>query len=517
MSTLSSDRASAADGGAPQQQASLVVPDLMAARVAVTPDAVAFNLDGRDGLTFRDWDRHSNAVAHGLLARGVRPGQRVALLFDGMDWISYAIGYLAILKAGLTAVHLNTGLVAAESRRRLAQCEVIGIIRPGRLRGLDDFGGWAADLFQLHTCDPDPVTVLVLPSDISDIHYTSGTTGLPKAYQVPHGNLTFGRTSGWFKQFGGDEHMLVPMVLGTGTSATVVNIALTSPSTLVLVEPHALPRMGELTEQLRIGSLMITPAIAQAMIETRMPDRYDLSSVHTLACGSAPLPPATADRLLALIPGVKISTVCSQSEAGPALIVNTYDPDRPLSVGKPSPITELRIAGPDGEDLPSGMVGEIWLRSPAPPRTYLDQPQITERLLADGWHRTKDLGWRDSEGYLYLFDRLADAIKVGNVLVSSVEVEAAAYSFPGVLECAAIGIRDNVSASIRQRVLLVARIGQPATVPALHAHLRGLLDDYQNPAAILEVKTKLPRNQHGKVLKRVLREQHAHLQLRRTG
>lgn len=496
--------------------AGLVVPDLMKARLEATPDAFAFNLDGADGLTFREWDARSNAVAHGLIARGAAPGHRVALLFDGMDWTEYAIAYLAVLKAGLTAIHLNTGVQDAEARRRLALCQVIGIVRPTALGSLDDFGGWTADLPDLDTGTTGPVEVVVSPADISDIHFTSGTTGTPKAYQVPHGNLTFGRSAGWFKQFGGAEHMLVPMVLGTGTSATVVNILLTSPVTVVLCDPLSLDRMGRLAESLKIGSLMITPAIALGMIEQRLTERYDLSAVHTLACGSSPLAPATANVLLEMFPGAKISTVCSQSEAGPALIVNTFDPARPLSVGKPSPITELRIAGPDGEPVPAGTVGEIWLRSPAPPRTYLDQPEITARLLADGWHRTGDLGRQDEEGYLYLFDRAVDAIRVGRTLVSSVEVEAAAYTFPGVVECAAFGVRENAESPDQWRVLLVARLQPPATAEGLRDHLGGLLDADQNPVDVVAFDERLPRNQHGKVLKRVLREQYPYFPLSRA-
>jgi len=480
----------------------MVAPDLMTARLSSTPDAVAFNIDGGDGLTFADWDRRSTALAHGLLARGARTGARVALLFSGMDWSGYAVAYLGILKAGATAVHLNPGLDPAEVRRRLIQCQVTGIIASAGLAIPDGFAGWVSDPADLDTKITDPVPVVVLPENISDIHYTSGTTGTPKAYQVPHGNLTFGRTPGWFKQFGATEHMLVPMVLGTGTSATVVNIALSSPATVVLVDPHATERMGELISSLQVGSVMITPAIALDIVEHRLHERHDLTSVHTWACGSSPLAPATADALLAMIPGSKISTVCSQSEAGPALIVNVYDPQRPLSVGKPSPITELRLVSDKGEDVPTGAVGEIWLRSQAPKRTYLDQPEVTARLLADGWHRTGDLGRQDDEGYLYLFDRKVDVITVGGTLVSSVEVEAAAYSYDGVREAAAIAVADPVDG---HRVLLVVRLDATADLTGLRQHLSPLLTAAQQPVDII-ADGLLPRTQNGKVLKRVLRE-----------
>jgi fatty-acyl-CoA synthase len=494
---------STASGGAAEQPAPMmVVPDLMTARLESTPDTVAFNVDGVDGPTFAEWDRRATSVAHGLLARGASTGTRLALLFEGMDWEAYAVAYLGLLKAGATAVHLNTGLEPVEVTRRLKQCQVAGIVHASTLAAPADFDGWTATPADLDSGTTDPVPVEISPLDISDIHYTSGTTGLPKAYQVPHGNLTYGRSPGWFKQFGDAEYMLVPMVLGTGTSATVINIALSSPAVVVLVDPHSTERMGEVAARLRVGSVMLTPVIAMDIIERRLTERFDLSSVHTLACGSAPLAPATANILLAMFPGAKISTACSQSEAGPALVVNVYDPECQTSVGRPSPITELRITGEDGEPLPTGTVGEIWLRTPAPKRTYLDLPDITDRLVADGWHRTGDLGRLDDEGRLHLFDRAVDVIRVGGVMVSSLEVEAAAYGCPGVVECAAVEVSDPADG---QRVLLVARLA-PLTTPAeLEAHLDAQLDERRRPVRVVVQSDPLPRTLNGKVLKRELR------------
>src|SRR5262249_9560291 len=148
-------------------------------------------------------------------------------------------------------------------------------------------------------------------------------------------------------------HMLVPMVLGTSTSAACVIAALTAPATSVMCAPDDVERMAALIERLRIETVALTPWIAISMLAGKIHERYDLSSVRTVAIASASLPPRVARDVLAAIPGSRIMSVCSQSEAAPALVMNVFDAERPLAVGRPNAITELRVVGEDGEDVPS--------------------------------------------------------------------------------------------------------------------------------------------------------------------
>lgn len=456
-------------------------PGLLRRRATAQPDGVALVVDGQEELRFGEWDRRSTRVARGLREAGVAAGDRIALAFGGLDWVEYAIGYFGVLKAGATAVHLSTALPARERRRRLAQTGAARVVEAPDVAAVER-GGRARS-------GPRPA-----PGDVAEILYTSGTTGPAKAYAVPHGNLAFDRRLGDMDAFAGAQHMIVTVPLGTGSSAGVVNVATVSPFVAVLCPPGDVERLGQLVERFQAGMVGITPWVATQIAEARLHERYDLSSVHTFACGSAPLPPAHARALLAMVPGARVSSACSQSEAAPALVVNVFDPLHPTRAGRPAPNTELRIAGPGGRPLPPGGLGEIWLRSPAPKRLYLDRPAANRRILRDGWYRTGDLGRVDGDGWLHFFDRRADAIRTADGLVSSLAVEAELCEHPAVREAAAFGIGVRG----REQEVAAAVVLRPGGDPA---EVRDRLGGH-----VVAVDA-LPRNLHGKVLKRRLRAQ----------
>ena len=480
----------------------LAVPDVLDRRAADDPDGIAINVDGGARLRYAAWAARSTAAAHALRDAGVGRGQRVALFFGAMDWIDYAIAYLAVLRAGATAVHLNDGLSRSEIERRLKECAVSRIVHSAHLEPPAGFAGPTATLAALDRGDQRPLDASIDPSDIADLHYTSGTTGPAKAYAVPHGNLTFGRNLAAFRDFGGNaSYMLVPMPLGTGTSATCVNAALAAPATSVVCWPDDVERMAELIQQLRIGSIAITPWIAIRMIAAGIQDRYDLSSVRMVFSASAPLPPAVALAVLRAMPGARLTSACSQSEAGPALLVDVFDASRPLSVGRPSPLTELQVVDGRGEPVPAGEVGEIWLRHPAPKRLYLD-PELNRGILTDGWYRTGDYGRIGPDDNLYFFDRDADLIRAGDRLVSTVEIEAVLYEHAAVREAAVFGASAGGS---RPDVVAAVALTDPAELPGVRAFAASRFAPHQAPGRFL-VLPALPRGQTGKVLKRELRQ-----------
>jgi fatty-acyl-CoA synthase len=473
----------------------LVVPDLLERRAGEDPDGIAFIVDGHTHLSFREWEARSRAVAHSLLDAGAGRGQRIALLFGGLDWIEYAVAYLGVLRTGATAVHINDALPADEVRRRFDECDVTRLVHSDRLAPPAGFGGACHALSTLDNGADLSLAVPIDPADFCDILYTSGTTGPAKAYAVPHGNLTFGKQAAAQRDFLVAGHMLVPMTLGTSTSATCVNSALSAPAVSVVCDPDDVERMGKLIERFAVQSLAITPWIAIRMLAADVPARYDLSSVQMVASGSAPLPPPVARALLAAVPGARVMSACSQSEAGPALVVNVFDPARPLSVGKPTPTTELRLVGDDGEPVAPGQVGEIWLRHQAPRRVYLD-PALHRG--DDGWYHTGDYGHIGDDGYLYFFDRGVDLIRTADGPVSTVEVEAALYEHPAVREAAVFNGPGG-------EVLAAVALTDADALADVEAATAARLAPHQVPARILAVPT-LPRSQNGKVLKRELRE-----------
>ncbi len=476
-----------------------VVPELLAMRVAGSPDDTVMNVDDSASITYAEWDRRSNAVAHGLLQRGVQRGDVVALFFGGLDWIEYIVGYMAILKSGGTAIHLNDTMPPEEVRRRLRQTAPVGIIRGEAQTAPEHDGAWAATVGELDSGDASPVDVKITPEDYSDILYSSGTTTMSKSVRVPHGNLTFGKGPEGFRQLGDPRPLITPMQVGTTASVTTTNVALTLRATLIVSPPGDVERMAELIERYEVGSVMINPMVAVRLVTARVHERHDFSTVHTLGTAAAPMPPPIAERLLEMFPGATLRGSYTEISAVPGVIVHTYNPEKPLGIGKPSPSTQMMIVDSQGQPVPEGEVGEIWIRGSAPRRIPVD-PALDH---PGGWTHTEDLGRVDSDGDLILLDRIHDAVPVNGHLVSTIEVESVVYRHPGVREAAVIGLPGEDG---KPRVAAIIAWNESADVDGLRAFLAERLDPYQLPESFHTVDS-LPFSPNGKVRKKELREQ----------
>jgi fatty-acyl-CoA synthase len=485
----------------------MLVPGLLSQRASHHPDQAPLNIDGVAHLTYAEWDSRSNAIARGLIGRGVKRGDRVALLFGGMDWTDYAAAYFGILKAGGTATHLSDLLEPAEIDRRIGHASPAGLIY-GAAMTPPRVPGWALPVAALADPDSSPVQVEIGPEDISDILYTSGTTGPPKPFLNPHGNLSYGRDLAAVAKsaFGTTAPLLSPLPVGTAYSAGTVGIfALTTAAPIIVSPPDDVEHMADLVERFGIGSLLLRPLQAIQMVRARIDRRHDLSSVTTIGVASGSLPPRHARMLLEMMPNaMMLSAYGGGSEAVPALVRTKYDPARPQYLGQAIPGTDLRIAGDDGEPVPDGELGEIWLRTKAPRRRYLD-PKLNAAVYVDGWVRTGDTGRVEDGVDLYFFDRGNDVIRVGGKPVSSLEVENAIYEHPAIAEAAVVGIPDG-NGGDQVAVALVPEPGQAVPPAALRAFLESRLAPEQMPA-VVRVLDRLPRGRvSDKVLKAALRD-----------
>ncbi|MDI5942531.1 AMP-binding protein, partial [Micromonospora sp. DH15] len=193
----------------------------------------------------------------------------------------------------------------------------------------------------------------------------------------------------------------------------------------------------------------------------------------------------------------------TSTEAAPAQTTMIWDPARRDAVGRPVG-GQLRVADADGNPLPPGTTGDVWLRAPYP-RAYYRDDAANRATFRDGWVRMGDVGRIDADGYLYLTDRHQDVIKSGAFKVSSLEVEAALHEHPLVAEAAVVGVPHPVLGSAVAAAVVARPHADAAglTLPALRAFLADRLADYQLPARLL-LLAELPRNEGGKVLKRQL-------------
>ena len=465
---------------------------------------MALVVDGAGRLTYGDWERRSDAAAAGVLGHGVRPGDRVALLFDNARWTDYAVAYLAVLKAAAIAVPLGTRFAGPELRAILAHCEAVGLVCPTDLRP-EDTRGWMASPADLEAagagCSPD-ATVPVDPADLAEILYTSGTTGRPKGVAVSHGNALFHDPppdSG-----DGRATFVHAFPVGTNAGQEVLRMPLRRGDRTAVVLPVFDPeRFCALVAQHRVRRLQLVPAMAELLLSSAALEHHDLSAVERVVLSSAPSPPALVRRLAAALPGAAIWNTYALTEAGTARTLMVHDDARPGSVGRGVGGTEVRIVGEDGRDVPSGAVGEVWLRRPgAPVRHYYRDPEATAATFVGDWVRTGDVGHLDEDGYLYLDDRKKDVIISGGLNVSSLEVEDVLHEHPAVVEAAVFAVPhevlgQDVAAAVVARFAVDER--------ELQAFVRERLAEHKTPHRVFLVE-RLPRNPSGKVVKRELRD-----------
>jgi fatty-acyl-CoA synthase len=474
---------------------------LLRERAVSDPAGTAINVDGRRTLLYADWDRLANRAAHGLLTRGVRRGQRIALRYGGMDWIDYAVAYQAVQRAGATAMHLDDLLSEHELVRRLTECRASGLIHGEGLEPPGSFYGWRTTLAGLDSGDESPTGVCPGPHDVADILYTSGTTGPASALVVTHANLMALRERPKVvDEINKSDYLLGPMPLGTTTSQGVIGLALLAPATLMVTAPGDPESVAQLVAGHRVGSVMITPAMAIQLLSAGVHRRYDLTCVHTLATSSAPFPPTVATALLNAMPNAKLVMAYASVQGVPAVIRHVFDQAKPMSLGRPAPGTEVRITGPDCGPVKPGDLGEIWVRARGQRRMYLD-PELDRQRFAAGWISMGDVGYLGDDGDYYLFDRAEDVVRVGSELVSTIMVEAALHEHKAVREAAAIGVRDRQQG---EAVVGILALNKPDALHDVRSFVNDRLSPPRLPVSLLTVDA-LPRNPLGKILKRDLR------------
>ncbi|WP_144119248.1 AMP-binding protein [Catellatospora sichuanensis] len=471
------------------------LPELLAALAAARPQHVALRLAGGEGagptdLTAAAWHRRAVAVGHGLLGKGVAPGDRVGLVFDGTDWLDYAVAYAAVTGIGAVAVPLSAASPEARLRELLdhagARC-VVGA------------RGWSPS--ELDNGDPSPQPVAVLPGQTAQIVYTSGTTGTPKGVAASHASLTHGLDPAR-PPLAHSRHALHAFPLGTNAAQTMLVTALIARPTVVTVpafDPWAYARTAQI---LRAGTLFLVPAMASALLEAGVFEQCDLDAVQLVSCTAAALPPAVARALAAVLPEAVIVNNYTSTEAAPAHTSMVFDPDRPGSVGRAEGGAELRILTADGTVAGPGETGEVWLRAGDAVRAYHGDPETSAAVFRDGWVRMGDLGYRDADGYLFLVDRESDLVNAGAHRVSTLRVEAALHEHPAVLGAAVLGLPHPV---LGATVAAAVELRDPSALAGLRAFLTDRLAAYELPTRIVAVAA-LPRNDGGKVRKSALRE-----------
>lgn len=482
----------------------LTVPELLSIRAAESPDRTAIIVDGVESITFGEWQERSNAVGHELAARGIRPGDRVGLLFGERDWVEFAVGCCAVLAAGAVMVPVSDRLAPGTVRRILLDCSVSGILHGvSSPLGEDTLrDAWRATVPELSGGHTRPLRVAVGPDDLAQILYTSGTTGTHKGVATTHASLTDGcRPLGARRTFAYSEYFLHAFPIGTAAGQSALINALDVRPAMLTLPLFTPKRFARLIASYRPGTVFLVPTMAAALLEAAVQDSHDLSSVRLLGSGAAMLPPRVAAGLAVAFPQATIINYYMSTESAPAQTAMLVDSSRPGSVGKPGLGSAVKIIDSAGRPAAPGEPGEVWISSPAGPQGYYRNQAETDRVFQDGWVRMGDIGYLDDQGYLYLVDRESDIIKSAAFKVSTIGVEAALYEHPAVAEAAVFGFPHQVLGSA-VGAAVVAR--SPVAASDLRDFLSGRLAKHELPVRLLFLES-LPKNHLGKVLKRELR------------
>ncbi|MEU2246717.1 class I adenylate-forming enzyme family protein [Streptomyces sp. NPDC019224] len=475
--------------------------ELLVHRAALHPDRAALR-NGPHALDFGTWRHRAAALAHGLLARGLSPGDPVGLRYGSTEWTDYAVAYCGVQWAGGIAVPLSDRLAPAAAAHILHDSGCVGVLHakggpPPRLPA----GVWQASGEDVETGDG---TALPLPGPAAPAQYlyTSGTTGLPKGVRATHANLAHGCTLDERRRpLRHSRAFLHSFPIGTNAGQTMLVNCLDTAATGVAAPQFTPLRFARLIEEHAVGSVFLVPATAIELLASTALARRDLGTVKLVGSTAAALPQPVALRLSQAFPGAQIVNYYTSTEAAPAQITLLFDPDHPDSPGRPASLGQLRVTDSEGNLAATGEPGEIWLRSPTAPRSYLGAPDTDAEVFRGSWVRMGDIGRLDEDGYLHLLDRERDVIKSGAHKVSTIQVENALHAHPDVADAAAFGIPHPVLGSVVAAVV-VPRRDEPDT-SRLRAFLLERLAAHELPARIL-FRDTLPRNEGGKVLKREL-------------
>lgn len=489
----------------------------------VWPDAVAA-IDGERQLTFRELDGRANGVAAALIERGLKAGERVALLqFNSLEFV---IAVIAIAKAGGAWCPMLGALTEPEHRFIVHNSDARFVIalNPAHFEraraiapqaevalGLGSFAG-AADLLAHGPAKAALPAFDRPPESLAQILHTSGTTGQPKGVTHSFASVSAAMNF-WATTFGHrpGERVLGQLPLSHFCARAMDSAWIGGAALVILQDPSPKPVIEAIVRH-KINFMLGVPTFLRMLLDDPAIDKADLSSLRNIVYAAAPAAPTLVERAIKRF-GPVLNTGFGQTEAyglctymGPAEHAEALekDPARLTAVGHEFGAAQVMIRNEQGEPCAPGEVGEICICAPWATPGFWKSPELDARRLAGGWLATGDLGRMEADGYLYLADRKEDMIISGGYNVYPAEVEHALAAHPAVAESGVFAVPDDKwGEAVHATVLL--RPGANATEEELIAFVKERVAYFKVPKAI-HFSDTLPKTPVGKIIRRVLRE-----------
>jgi long-chain acyl-CoA synthetase len=496
------------------------LPALLRAQASRVPDQPFVRWRGRT-VSYAEFDVRTDALAAGLAELGVEPGDVVSVMLP--NCLELIEAWWAILKTGAVFGPINPAFTAPEAAYVVGHSHAMAIVTDSR--GVETLADErdAPELQRLrHVISVDGDGELTLdslarrggpvprgrlrPGDLAEVLYTSGTTGKPKGAMLTHGNILANAAMG---------AELLPLVAGERVgmilplfhvNAQVVScvIPMMVGCEVVMWERFSASTFWQTVAELEPVAMSAVPTMLAAVLHTADAPA-GRTSLRYVGCGAAPLSRELLEAFenrfdIRIVEGYGLTESTCISSVNPY-----YGVRKPGSIGLPVRGQQMKIVAPDGSAVEDGQLGEIVVTGPNVMAGYLHNPEATAEAIRDGWLHTGDVGYVDSDGYFFIVDRSKDMIIRGGENIYPREIEEVLYAHGGVLECAVIGIPDELRG---EEVLAVVapKPGAELDGDELRAFVAERLAAFKVPRRV-EVRAALPKNATGKIIKQPLREE----------
>jgi len=493
------------------------------------PNKVAVIDQGRE-YTFTEFAERIARLAGALQGLGVTDGDRIGIL--SLNSVRYLEYTFAVPWAGCALNPVNIRWSATEVAYSLDDSDTqILLVDDAFLPLIDEIKAKSSSLKTLiytgygktpeGMLNYDQLVDEATPiedkvrrgSDLLGVFYTGGTTGFPKGVMVTH-NSVMASSMAFVAEGLSPEGMIMmdvaPLFHVAGWSVMLTSMIRGNTQVVVpMFEPGAVLTA---IETHKVNTTILVPTMVQMLLDHPDVHNADLSSLQQLLYGASPMPQKTAELAMKILPQVQIVQAYGMTETSPLISFSgpeNHTPEgiangRIRSAGRAGLLQEIRVVNSEGQDLPSGEVGEVLMRGCNVMAGYWGKPEVTAETIVDGWMHTGDGGYLDDEGYLFIVDRVKDMVISGGENIYSVEVENAVMQHPSVAQCAVIGVPDDTWGEA-VHVVVVPAAGVELTLEGIQTHCRKTLAGYKCPRSF-SVVTALPLSGAGKVLKNELRK-----------
>ncbi|MDA8584929.1 AMP-binding protein [Rhodobacteraceae bacterium] len=478
------------------------------------PDDVVL-IDGPTGqsMTAAVFMDRVKRLSGGLTAAGLGAGKTVALMAPNMP--EYCVVFHGVAWAGGTITTLNPSYTGPEVAHQLADASADILITIPDFMETAKAGAGGCPVVAIGTPEYDALFGAPLEAQVAtdlDAHtvvlpYSSGTTGLPKGVMLSHRNLVVNLdqciVSADF-QPGEVTAGFLPLFHIYGMTV-LMNVHLGGGGVLVTMPRFDLPMFLQISQDHKARRMWVVPPVGIALAKHPLIDDYDLSELEQVFIAAAP---SGAELSAAISARLSCSALqgYGMTELSPVSHVVPGSAPRAGASGFVVSNTTCKIVDPEtGEALPVDGEGELWIKGPQVMQGYLNNAKATsETITDDGWLRTGDIARVDSDGYMFIVDRLKELIKYKGFQVAPAELEATLIAIEGITDAAVIGLPDEEAGELPIAFVVLGEGGPDEA--AIHAHFEANLATYKQLHQIRFV-AEIPKSASGKILRRFLRDQ----------